>query len=49
MAWRRYLTRVRASDPAAYEAVEASAWEGLLEDLESIGAALATQPQSVTA
>jgi hypothetical protein len=40
MAWRRYLTRVQASEPWAYEAVEAHAWEALLEDLASVGAPL---------
>jgi hypothetical protein len=28
MAWRRYLTRVRAGDAAAHEATEQRAWEG---------------------
>jgi hypothetical protein len=37
MAWRRYLTTTRASDPAAYEVVEASAWERLRTELDSAG------------
>lgn len=43
MAWRRYLTRVRACDPARYEAVEERAWESLVDDLASVGAPLATE------
>jgi hypothetical protein len=35
MAWRRYLTSVRASDPGSYEVVEASAWERLQEELDT--------------
>jgi hypothetical protein len=33
MAWRRYLTIVRASDPATYAVTEESAWDRLQEEL----------------
>lgn len=37
MAWRRYLLRLRASRPAAYEAVEEVAWAQLCEELDALG------------
>jgi len=49
MAWRRYLTRVRVGDAAAYEATEERAWEGLLEDLASVGAPLEREERSLAA
>ena len=46
MAWRRYLTSVRAGAPGEYEIVEERAWEGLLEDLASVGAPLERESRS---
>ena len=49
MAWRRYLTRVRAGDSAEYEAVEERAWASLLDDLDSVGASLERERRSLAA
>jgi len=49
MAWRRYLTPVRAGDAAAYEATKEPAWAGLLEDLASVGAPLEREERSLAA
>jgi hypothetical protein len=37
MAWRRYLTTIRAAGPEAYAFVEESAWRRLREELEAAG------------
>jgi len=37
MAWRRYLTTVRAADPHTYDVVEESAWRRLREELAAAG------------
>ena len=37
MAWRRYLTRVRAADAETYAVVEESAWARLREELVAAG------------
>ncbi len=49
MAWRRYLTRVRAGEPGDYDAVEERAWASLLDDLESVGAPLEADRRSLAA
>lgn len=37
MAWRRYLTTIRAADAETYALVEESAWARLREELEAAG------------
>jgi hypothetical protein len=49
MAWRRYLTTVRASDPAVYEVVEESAWQRLCRELEAAGPQDRARQQGLTA